>query len=92
MNEKRKLTSLRKTAHVSCLGGGALILLTLVAFFGCAIYEWIVPPTDMHLPGLLTAVMMFYVAPIGGVALLLGGLMRMLASLLEHRKFGANGS
>ncbi len=92
MNEKRKLLFLRKTARVLCLGGGALVLLTLIAFIATCIYEWFVPPTDMHLPGLLTAIMMFYVAPIGGVALLLGALMRTMASLLKHRDLAKNSS
>jgi len=75
MNQQRRLSPVRKAARVSFLGGAALILLTVIAFIATAIYEWMVPPTDMHLPGLVTAVMMLYVAPIGGVALLFGGLM-----------------
>lgn len=65
---------MKTTAKVLLLTGGALVLLTLIAFFATAIYETIVPPTDMHLAGLLTAVMLFYVAPFGGVLLVLGGL------------------
>jgi len=75
MDKNDRLPFLRKTARVFCLGGGALVALTLVAFVATAIYETLVPPTDMHLPGLLTAAMMLYVAPIGGVLLVLGGLM-----------------
>lgn len=75
MNKKRKCCSLQKIARVSCIGGGALVLLTIIAFLATAIYETIVPPTDMHLPGLLTAAMMLYVAPIGGILLVFGGLM-----------------
>ena len=84
MNTKRKYYSLQKTARVSFLGGGALVLLTLIAFLATAIYETIVPPTDMHLPGLLTAVMMLYVAPVGGILLVLGGLTWIGISLVDR--------
>jgi hypothetical protein len=80
----RKPFPLRAAAWL-CWSGGGLILLTLVAFVSAAIYEWIVPPTDMHLPGLLTAVMMFCVAPVGAILLALGGLMR-LGLFLAYRR------
>ena len=85
MNQQRRLLPVRKAARVSFLGGAALILLTVIAFIATAIYESMVPPTDMHLPGLVTAVMMLYVVPIGAVALLFGGLMWVGGSLVERR-------
>jgi len=72
--QQEKINTFRKTARVSFLVGGVLVLLTLLAFLATAIYETIVPPTDMHLSGLLTAAMMLYVAPVGGILLALGGL------------------
>ena len=84
MAKGRKPFLQRTTAWLCCFGGG-LIFLTVIAFVATAIYEWIVPPTDMHLPGLLTAAMMFYVAPIGGIMLTLGGLMWVGLSF-AHRK------
>ena len=74
MNTKRTFYSLQKIGRISCIGGGLLVLLTIIAFVATAIYETIVPPTDMHLPGLLTAAMMRYVAPVGGILLVSGGL------------------
>jgi len=76
MTKQRRPIFQRLTAWI-CWFGGGLLLLTAVAFAATAIYEWIVPPTDMHLPGLLTAVMMFYIAPVGGILLALAGLMRI---------------
>lgn len=53
---------------------GALICLVLpaLAWLGTALWERLVPPTDMHLPGLLTALLVLYLAPAGLVLLLLG--------------------
>lgn len=80
-----KCCSYEKIARASCIGGGALVLLTISAFFATAIFETIVPPTDMHLPGLLTAAMMLYVAPIGGILIVLGGLMWIAISYGNRR-------
>ena len=85
MNRKRKFYSLQKIARVSCIGGGALVLLTIIAFLANAIYETMVLPTDMHLPGLLTAAMVLYVAPVGGILLLLGGLIWIGSSFVDRR-------
>ena len=68
MTKQEKLILQRVAAWLCCLGGG-LLLLTAIAFAATAIYERMVPPTDMHLPGLLTAVMILYAAPIGGILL-----------------------
>lgn len=84
MSTKRTFNSLQTVARISCLGGGALVLLTMIAFVATAIYETVVPPTDMHLPGLVTAAMMFYVAPVGGILLVLGGLMWIGVSFVDR--------
>jgi hypothetical protein len=84
MTKQRKSILQRGAAWLCWLGGG-LLLLTAIAFAATAVYEWIVPPTDLHLPGLLTAAMMFYAAPIGVILLALGGLMRIGTSF-AHRK------
>lgn len=88
MNKKRKCCSSKKIARVLCMAGGALVLLTIIAALATAIYETIVPPTDMHLPGLLTAAMMLYVAPVGGILLVLGGLMWIGISYGNRRSGG----
>ena len=85
MTKQRRPIFQRLTAWLCWFGGGVL-LLTAIAFAATAIYEWIVPPTDMHLSGLLTAVIMFYVAPFGGVLLALAGLMRIGGLYRESRK------
>jgi hypothetical protein len=82
MNKQGKCGFAKKIGSVSCLAGGALVLFTLIAFVSTAIYETVVPPTDMHLAGLLTAAMAFYVAPVGVVLLILGGLTRLGVFLL----------
>ena len=65
--------------------GLGLLLLTLLAFAATAIYEWISPPTDMHLAGLLTAVLMFHVAPVGAVLFASGGLAWIGLTLAQRR-------
>ena len=85
MNKKRKLYFLQTIARVSCIGGGALVLLPIIAFLATAIYETMVPPTDMHLPGLLTAAMLLYVAPVGGTLLVLGVLLWIGRSFVDRR-------
>ena len=85
MTKQEKPILQRVTAWLCWLGGG-LLLLTAIAFAATAIYEKIVPPTDMHLPGLLTAVMMIYAIPIGVILLALAGLMRIGASIAHRRK------
>ena len=72
---------LSKLRAVLFWGGIGCLLITMIAFVGTAIYEWIIPPTDMHLPGLITAVLMFYVAPSGVVLLVLRGLLRITSLL-----------
>jgi hypothetical protein len=73
---------LSKIGKVLLLGGGACILVTVMVSIATAIYELMVVPTDMHLLGLLTTLLMFAVAPIGGVALTLGVLLRFIAHVV----------
>ena len=65
------LTRLRGVARRLLWGALACLLLPALAWLGTALYEMLVPPTDMHLPGLLTAVLVLYVAPVGVVLLVL---------------------
>ena len=62
------------------------MLLTAIAFAATAVYEWIVPPTDMHLPGLLTAALILYAAPIGSILLVVGGLIKIGVSFAHCKK------
>ena len=91
MASNRKSFLLKAPARLCCLGGG-LVLLTVIAFVATAIYEWIVPPTDMHLPGLLTAAMLLYVAPIGGIIFIIGGTMWIGVSFASRKKSTDNNS
>lgn len=75
-----------------CWIGCGLLVLTVMAFSATAIYESIVEPSDMHLPGLLTAVIIFYAVPTGFILLALGGLMRLGAFLRQRRKTVKNTS
>ena len=86
MDTKRTFYSLPKIARISCLSGGALVLLTIIAFLvATAIYTVVPPtPTNMLLPGLLIAAMMFF-APAGGILLVFGGLMWIGVSLRISR-------
>jgi hypothetical protein len=66
------LARLRGTAHWLLWGALLCLVLPILALLGTALYERLVPPTDMHLPGLLTAMLILYVAPLGLVLLVLG--------------------
>ena len=66
------LERLRRVARRLLWGALACLALPALALLGTALYEGLVPPTDMHLPGLLTAVLVLYVAPVGVVLLILG--------------------
>lgn len=52
-------------------GGLACLALPALALLGAFLYETAVPPTDMHLWGLLAAFLVLYVAPVGVVLLAL---------------------
>jgi hypothetical protein len=77
------------TAWLFWLGGGLLVL-TGIAFQATAIYEKIVQPTDMHLPGLLTAAMVYYAIPLATILLASAGLMRIGAVIVRRRKSAEN--
>jgi hypothetical protein len=49
--QQEKINAFRKTARVSFLVGGALVLLTLLAFLATAIYETIVHRLTCIFPG-----------------------------------------
>lgn len=82
-NQKRILW--KKIARMSCFAGCALVMITQLAFLATALYETVVPPTDMHLPGLLTAVMMLYVSPLGVVLFVVGGLVWVRLYFLDRK-------
>ena len=65
------LDRLRGVARRLLWGALACLLLPALALLGTALYEELVPPTDMHLPGLLTAMLVLYLAPVGAVLLVL---------------------
>ena len=89
MTKDRRPFLLQTAVWICCFGGG-LVLVTMIAFMVTAIYERIVPPTDMHLLGLWTTVMMFYVAPVGGIMIVLGGLMWIGVALAQRSKSTKN--
>ena len=66
--------------------GKALIILVISSFIITAIYEWLIPPTDMHLLGLLTTILLFYVAPIAFILLLLAGLGKIYLSIINRNE------
>ncbi len=68
-------------ARFLLIGGCILVALTGAALLGAAIYEWFVPPTDMHLWGLLAAAMLMFAAPIGVVMICLGGLIWVITAI-----------
>jgi hypothetical protein len=68
-------------ARIFLTVGLVLVFLTLAALLGAAIYEWFVPPTDMHWPGLLAAAMLMFVAPVGGFLVCVGGLIWIITAV-----------
>lgn len=68
-----------------CLVGLSCILLTTIIFIVNYVSEVMFPPRDMYFFGLITTIMIFYVAPIGGIALLLGGLMCIIGSRFTRK-------
>jgi len=73
--EERKNSSgwLLWLAIWTCWLGVALLGVTGLSLLVASVYEWIVPPTDMHLLGLLSAAMLFYLAPVGAALIAIGG-------------------
>lgn len=74
MTDKTRQGGLQRTAKWLCLLGFGLAGLTVIVFTVTMVYEWIVPPTDMHLLGLLSAALLMYTAPPAAVLLVVGGL------------------
>ncbi len=64
-----------KIGWLFCIVGLLCILLSTIIFIVNCIYEVIFPPRDMYFFGLVTTIMIFYVAPVGGIVLLVGGAM-----------------
>ncbi len=80
------LIMVSKVGKFLLLAGSSCVLLTAIAFVATAVYESIVPPTDMHLPGLLTACLMVYLAPVGGIAIIVGGLLSISVLFIRHKE------
>jgi len=66
------LARLRGVARRLLWGAVVCLLLPGLAWLGTALYEELVPPTEGHLPGLLTVLLVLYLAPVGVVLLVLG--------------------
>ena len=84
-NCPKNSTLITKIGWFSCLFGLSCILLTTVIFIANYLYEIISPPTDMYLFGLITTIMMFYIAPIGGMVLSLGGAIYIVGWILKRK-------
>ncbi len=85
--EGRKTSSdwILRLAILTCWLGGALIGLTACSLLITFIYEWIVPPTDMHPLGLLSAVLLFYLAPVGAALVAVGGILWIGATFATRK-------
>ncbi|WDE96340.1 hypothetical protein PQO03_11530 [Lentisphaera profundi] len=66
--------------------GFALMILVITTFLITVIYEWLVPPTDMHILGLLTAILLLYVAPIASILLLFAAFGKIHLSFIKRNK------
>ena len=79
----KKYSTLSKFAKIGvialCIGTACLGIVGL-AFVVAAVYEQIKSPTDMHLPGLVSAMLLLYLAPIGGLLIILAGLLLLLGA------------
>ena len=71
---------LAKVGTVLFRGGAGCILLIVMACVAILIYEWIVSG-DGSLFGILSIMLVVYVAPIGVVAVVVGILLRMIAHI-----------
>ncbi len=65
------LERLRRVARGLLWTALACLTAPAIALLGANLYEHLEQPTDMHLPGLLSAALVFYLAPVGVVLLLL---------------------
>ena len=84
--EKHQKGYLLRISQFLCFTGGGIFFLTVIMSLTTAIYEWMFPPTDMYLLGLLTTAMMFYAAPIGVILLILGCMIRVGHALNNRHK------
>ncbi len=66
------LERLRRVARRLLWGALICLLLPALAWLGTALWERLVPTADLHLPGLLAALLVSYLAPAGLVLLVLG--------------------
>ncbi len=89
---REDLTRLRRVARRLVWGAVICSALPILAWLGAALYEELVPPTDGHLPGLLTAALVLYLAPVGLVLLILGLLASVLAWWLGRKRASLDAS
>jgi len=76
---------MKQTGRVLCIVGGALVLFALIALVAANTYDRFVPGDDPTLPGILAAVLLGRLAPLGGVLLAAGGLIWIRASFAGRR-------
>ena len=53
---------------------------TVGGFMATMIYDFFVPPTDMHFAGVLTAAMIVYLLPFGLLSIILGTIVHVATS------------
>lgn len=68
----REARTLRRAARQMLWVALVGLLLPALATLVAGLYQELVHPTDMHLPGLSAAALIFYLAPVGLVFLVLG--------------------
>lgn len=90
--EKKWLMVLSKLSLLFLVVAGGCSLLIVIAFATTAVYEWVKPPADMHLLGLITATLMYYGAPVTVFALVIGGLLRMTVHFGRRRELEKSNS
>ena len=88
MEEDMRISGVITAGRILFYTGCTILLVTVAVSVGTALYEWIIPPTDMHLLGLLTAVMIFYVAPLGAILFVIGGLTWLFVFLATRKHSG----
>jgi hypothetical protein len=81
----KKKKMLQRSPVYLAYTGIALIILIAISFLITVIYEWLVPPTDMHLLGLLSAALFFYLGPLACVLLLLAVIAKIWLSFINRK-------